>query len=159
MTTLAYAGAFLALAALAGLAAASGAHWLLRVPVLAATPLLALAVWWQLSQQDGWPATAGPAKGSAFVASVVQSPTPSDHGAIYIWVQPPGTSTPRAYRMPYSTQLERQVNKAAREQKAGKPVGIRPHRPGGHGHGGASPRPLSLQFYRLPPAGSGTKHR
>ena len=55
MTTLLFAVCFLALATISGLAVAGGPHWALRLPLIAATPLLALGVWWQLSQRDGWP--------------------------------------------------------------------------------------------------------
>jgi len=154
---LVYAACFLALGALAGLAAASGRHWLLRAPLLVATPLLALAVWWQLSQRDGWPAGAHPAEGSAFVAGLVRSPTPGDAGAIYLWTQPPGTTTPRAFRLPYSPALERQVASAAKQAKRGARVAVtsRPMR-GRHGQGG--PR-ATLRFVRLPPPGMGVKGR
>ena len=70
MTSLLFPACFLALAALSGLAAANGRRWALRLPLLAATPVLALAVWWQLSQRDGLPTGARPADGSALVASV-----------------------------------------------------------------------------------------
>jgi hypothetical protein len=153
---LAYAGCFLALAALAGLAATSGAHWLARLPLLAATPLLAVAVWWQLSARDGWPAGNRPADGSAFVAGLVRSPTPNDPGAIFLWTQPPGTTTPRAYRLPYSPGLERQVARAAADAKTGVRVAVRLRR-GKKGHGADGAKPAILHFYRLPPAGSDVK--
>ena len=91
MTSLVFPACFLALAALSGLAAANGRRWALRLPLLAATPVLALAVWWQLSQRDGLPTGARPANGSALVASVVQAPTPGDAGAIYLWAKPPNS--------------------------------------------------------------------
>jgi hypothetical protein len=157
MITLAYAGSFLALAALAGLAAASGSRWLLRLPLLAATPLLALAVWWQLSQRDGWPTSARPTDGSAFVAGVVQSPAPGDAGAIYLWAQPPGSAKPRAYRLPYSPGLEQQVARAAAAARRGIPIAMRTKRTTGrkgqHGQRGA------LRFYREPPPGLDVKGR
>jgi hypothetical protein len=161
VTTLAYAACFLALATLTGLAATGRASWLARLPLLAATPLLAIAVWWQLDQQNGWPAHGRPADGSVFVASVVQSPTLSDAGAIFVWAQAPGTETPRAFRLPYSPQLERQVAQAARVAHAGQRVAIRST---GHGKGksrkgipsaGGSGRML---FYKLPPPGLESKN-
>jgi hypothetical protein len=123
VTTLVDAGCFLALAALAGVAASSGGHWLLRLPVLAATPLLALGVWWQPSTVDGRPAGSRPAEGSAFVAGLVRSPSPGDAGAIFLRTQPPGTTTPRAYRLLYSPDLERQVarRRTTRRRASGSP--------------------------------------
>jgi hypothetical protein len=153
---LAYAGCFLALAAIAGLAAVSGANWLARLPLLAATPLLAVAVWWQLSARDGWPAGARPADGSAFVAGLVRSPTPNDPGAIFLWTQPPGTTTPRAYRLPYTPELERQVAQAASQAKKGVRVGVRLKAGKKRQHGGKGAKAV-LHFYRLPPAGTQTK--
>jgi hypothetical protein len=153
MTTVAYAGCFLALATLAGFAAASGARWLLRLPLLAATPVLALGVWWQLSQRDGWPIGAHPQDGSAFVAGLVRAPAPGDPGAIYLWTQPPGTTTPRAYRLPYSTALERQVARAAHESKGGVRVTVRSGGTGRrHGRKASDGQHGALRFVRLPPA-------
>jgi hypothetical protein len=148
-----YAGVFLGLAAVAGLAAASGAHWLVRLPVVAVTPLLALAVWWQLSQRDGWPAPAQPAAGSAFVAGLVRAPAEGDPGAIYLWTQPPSSRTPRAYRLPYSPELEREVARAARAGKEGAQVAVAPaqkakRRSTGTGQSSSRTR---LHFVRMPP--------
>jgi hypothetical protein len=150
VTALAYAGCFLALAAAAGFAAASGTAWPVRLPVVALTPLLALGVWWQLSQRDGWPAGARPADGSDFVAGLVQAPSAGDRGAIYLWMQPPGSSTPRAFRVAYSPQLEQQVAAAARAEKGGARVAVRLTRRTG-GSGGRSGHP-TLRLVRLPPA-------
>jgi hypothetical protein len=153
VTALAYAGSFLALAAVAGFAAASGTRWHLRLPVVAATPLLALAVWWQLGQRDGWPVGAQPAEGSAFVAGLVRAPAESDAGAIYLWTQPPGSTAPRAYRLPYSPELEREVARASRAGKAGVRVAVGSAQPANRGGGGESlATRASLHFVRLPSA-------
>jgi len=53
MTSLVFPACFLALAALSGLAAANGRRWALRLPLLAATPVLALAVWWHSHSATG----------------------------------------------------------------------------------------------------------
>ncbi len=164
MTTLAYAGCFLALAALTGLAATGRVSWLARLPLLAATPVLAIAVWWQLSQVSGWPAPSRPADGSVFVASVVQSPTPTSAGAIYLWTQPPGGSKPRAYRLPYSPQLEQQVAQAARAAKGGARVAIRANhgrqgRARGEGKSGTQGQKAHFLFYKLPPPGLQAKNQ
>lgn len=150
MTTLAYVASFLALASTAGLAAANGPHWALRLPLLACTPLLALAVWWQLSQRDGWPTGGRPTDGSAFVAGVVQAPTPGNAGAIYLWAQPPGSDTPRSYRVPYSPQLEQEVAQAAKAARRGGHVGLRTARRHERGSANGAPTP-TVRFYRLPP--------
>lgn len=157
MVTLAYAGCFLALAVLAGLAAASGPHWALRLPVLAATPVLAVAVWWQLSQRDGLPVGARPPDGSSFVAGLVRPPTPSSPGAIFLWTQSPGQTTPRAFRVPYSPSLEKQVARAAAQAKAGARIAVssRAARAArgvrGRPRSGTLLRAGGLRFYRQPP--------
>jgi hypothetical protein len=160
VTTLALAGCFLTLATLSGFAAASGRRWALRVPLLAATPLLALAVWWQLSQRDGWPVGAHPPDGSEFVAGVVQAPAPHDPGAIYLWTQPPGTSTPRSYRLPYSPELERRVAEASHRARSGAHIAVRTGHRARRGHGTMQQNGQpSLQFFRLPPPGLEVKGR
>lgn len=150
MTIVVYAACFLALAAVSGLAAANGRRWALRLPLLAATPLLALAVWWQLSRRDGWPTAARPADGAAFVAGVVEAPTAASSGAIYLWAQPPGSNTPRAYRLPYTHELERQVAHAARAAKHGMRVGVRV-RARSKNRGRDAVRSQAVEFYRLAP--------
>jgi hypothetical protein len=178
MTGLVYPACFLALATVSGLAAAAGRRWALRLPLLAATPLLALAVWWQLSQRDGWPTASHPTDGAAFVAGVVQAPTPGSAGAVYLWAQPPNSDAPRSYRLPYSRQLERQVAHAANATKRGVRVGLRAARkptagqraggtkmPSGRAGlraarsptrgqraGGTQMPSGPIEFYRLPPA-------
>ena len=153
MTAFAFAVCFLALASISGLAVAEGPRWALRLPLIVATPLLALAVWWQLSQRDGWPAPARPAEGSEFVAGLVRAPSPGDAGAVYLWTQPPGSATPRAYRLPYSPDLERQVAHAARVSKKGMHVAVRMVRTGRKGTArGAQAPSSSMRFIRLPPA-------
>jgi hypothetical protein len=154
MTALTYAACFLALAALTGLAVTGRASWIARLPLLVLTPLLAIAVWWQLTQRDGWPASSKPANGSVFVASVVQQPTPTNAGAIFIWTQPPGTNTPRAYRLPYDPALEQQVAQAAHVSRAGTPVAIRSIRHKGQlvkRSSGQRTGGTQLRFYKLPP--------
>jgi hypothetical protein len=155
MTSLVFPVCFLALATLSGLAAANGRRWALRMPLLAATPVLALAVWWQLSQRDGLPTGARPADGSALVASVVQAPTPGDAGAIYLWARPPKSETPRSYRLPYTRQLERVVTHAATAAEQGRPMGVRTAKKGKGSKGRRRDEVTSsgLQFYRLPPHG------
>lgn len=152
MTAVAFTAAFLALAVLAGVAVSTGRRWVLRLPLLVVTPLLALAVWFALSNQAGWPTTARPTAGSEFVAAVVRSPTPDNAGAIYLWVLPPHASAPRAHRLPYSPELERQVSKAAAAQRHGHTVGIRTlNVHSGHGQHGQPLKKNQLRFYELPP--------
>ena len=179
MTTLVFTACFLALAALSGLVAATGSRWLVRLPLIATTPVLALGVWWQLSQRDGLPTSSQPPDGSAFVASVVQAPTPESAGAVYLWAQPPNSETPRAYRLPYSSGLEQQVAQAARLAKTGQRVGVRAAasarrgpRNGPRATGAANRRKGAgakglvsggqsgsvLTFYRLPAPQLGLKH-
>lgn len=160
MTSLAYAACFLALAALTGLAATGRVPWLARLPIIAATPILAIAVWWQLNQESGWPTGTNPANGSVFVASVVQSPTPTSKGAIYLWAQAPGATTPRAYRLPYDPQLEKQIASAAHASRSGQRVAIQTNKPAARAKGGASNTQNAgkrLRFYKLPPAGEQPK--
>jgi hypothetical protein len=156
VVALAFAGCFLALALLAGLVAASGRHWLLRLPILAVTPVLAVAVWWQVSQRDGLPVGGQPPDGSSFVAGLVSPPTPTSSGAIYLWAQLPGATTPKAFRVPYSPTLEQQIAQASAQARKGAKIAVGSSsaskgRPG-HASGRSASRtpPGGLRFYRLP---------
>lgn len=158
MTVLVVAGCFLALAALAGLGAAGVGSWRLAFPFVAGVPLLALLVAWQLAHTTGLPAHHGPPETAQYIAAVVQSPTPADRGAIYIWATPPTSVVPRGYRLPYSARLERQVAAATRAARRGLPVGIWTTRTSHGGHSGQGGR-RQLRFYRLPPARPESKER
>src|SRR5262249_9554543 len=134
-----------------------GKHWLLRVPILAVTPVLAIAVWWQVSQRDGMPVGGRPPDGSSFVAGLVSPPTPSSPGAIYLWTQLPGATTPKAFKVPYSPAPEQQVAQASAQARKGAKIALRssPASKGraGHvrGHSATQSPPGGLRFYRLPP--------
>lgn len=158
MTALLYPACFLALAAVSGFAAANGRNWALRLPLIALTPILAIAVWWELSQQSGWPTTARLGDGSTFVAGVIEPPSPGNAGAVYVWAQPPNSDTPRAFRLPYNRQLEQQVRRAAKAAKHGARVGLRTiGKPSGVKRNAGAIRSSGLQLYRMPPHGLAAK--
>jgi hypothetical protein len=90
----------------------------------------------------------------------VQSPTPSSKGAIYLWAQAPGATKPRAYRLPYDPQLEKQVASAAHASRTGQKVAIRANKTGVHAKSGANDTQNAgkrLRFYKLPLAGMQAK--
>jgi hypothetical protein len=145
--------AFLILAGSCGLAAASGRFGAARVPILAAAPLLALVVWWQLGQQDGLPRHGLPPTGSSYVSAVVEEPTSSDPGHIYLWVLTPSGGAPRAYQVRYSRSLHEQIARAQAVLKHGEQVSVS-RRPAADGM--RMPR-SGLRFYINPPAAAPRK--
>src|SRR5262249_21911469 len=80
----------------------------LRLLIIVAAPLTAVAVWEAVHAFQGWPlATTAPPLGAAFVAADVHEPD-----WIYLWLEPRESSRPRAYRVRYSDHLYAQVLKA-----------------------------------------------
>jgi hypothetical protein len=67
--------------------------------------------------------------------------------AIYVWVQTPGAAEPRAYALPWSTQMAQQVQDAMEKRaSSGMPVQMGPPQGGGSG----DPR-FYAEPHRAPP--------
>jgi hypothetical protein len=114
-----YALAFAGLAALAGaLLSMNRVPFLARLPLAIATPWLAILVWQAARPPIGWPDSARPPQGATLVSGVVRTPSPGDAGEIDLWLEPPGSTRPRAYRLPYSRELHRRVASALAAQAA-----------------------------------------
>ena len=129
--------------------AAHRARFIARAVVCVAAPALAFAVYFAAQPPTGWPAAASPPKQAQFQWAVVREPDQlsGDRGEIDLWLTPPNSMTPRAYRLPYSRQMHRQLMAAMGAVKQGKPVAVRMVR---RKRGERGPR-VQPQFYRLPP--------
>lgn len=114
-----YAVAFAGLSTLTGLLLApTRVPFPARLALAAATPWLAFAVWQAARPPIGWPESSRPPKGATLVSGFVRNPAPGDAGEIDLWLQPPGATRPRAYRLPYSRALHRTVAAALAAQRA-----------------------------------------
>jgi hypothetical protein len=114
-----YAIAFAGLAALTGLLlAARRVPFAARLVLASATPWLAFAVWQAARPPIGWPESSRPPHGATLVSGFVRTPAPGDAGEIDLWLQPPGATRPRAYRLPYSRALHRAVAAALSAERA-----------------------------------------
>lgn len=144
--------------------------WALKLAAMLVVLGFNFGVWNALSSFKGWPTTATPPARAQFIEGVVHEPDTQtgDPGAIYLWLVPltnPGSplayqqsnGEPRAYRLPYSEQLYKQVlaADAAKKRGHGQPVIVQ--RAGarrGHGHGRPTnlntPR-FQMHSYVLPP--------
>jgi hypothetical protein len=98
-----------------------------RVLMIVCLPAVAFAVWRAAQPPTGWPALAQPAKQAQFQWGIVREPDQRSHdpGEIDLWLIPPGATQPRAYHLPYTRQLHKQVQAATKAVKAGMRVGIR----------------------------------
>jgi hypothetical protein len=114
-----YAIAFAGLSALAGvLLSVNRVPFLPRIAVAVATPWLAIAVWLAARPPAGWPRSGQPPQGALLVSGVVRPPSLGDPGEIDLWVEPPGATSPRAFRLPYSRPLHRRLIRALASQRA-----------------------------------------
>ena len=105
-----YAVAFAALSTLAGfLLAVRRVPFAARLAVSLTTPWLALAVWQAARPPIGWPEAARPPQNATLVSGFVRTPVAGDAGEIDLWLEPPGSNRPRAYRLPYSRALHHVV--------------------------------------------------
>ena len=114
-----YALAFAGLAALGGLLlATTRVPFAVRIVVVVLTPWLAFAVWQAARPPIGWPDHTRPPEGAAFVSGVARPPSPGDPGEIDLWLEPPGSNRPRAYRLAYTPALHRKLAAALAAERA-----------------------------------------
>lgn len=114
-----------------------------RAAMVAVVPALAFAVWQGSQAPKGWPTTAKPPDGAQLVYGVVREPEPGDPGEIDLWLLDAGANRPRAYRLPYSRQLHRELAEAA---KSGGRVAVRRRK------SGKETSRARFELYREPPA-------
>ena len=124
-----------------------------RLLVIVAAPVTAVAVWEAVHAFQGWPlATTAPPLDAAFVAADVHEPD-----WIYLWLEPRKSSRPRAYRIRDSDHLYAQVLNAQQELKRGRTIRTQrpastPRRRAGSAQRRTSTTPrFVLRVYREPP--------
>jgi hypothetical protein len=151
----------------------STGRWYLKLPLIVVTPLFMFLVWSALGSFTGWPTRAELPTRSYFIAGTVSEPEPDgDGGAIRVWVIPPSgdggpfayepdRSRPRAFELPYTQALHRQVQAANAMRARGEEVELRASNEARQGddragrakgarrsgHSGRGP----FRAYRLPP--------
>lgn len=126
-----------------------------RAAVIVVLPALAFAIWQAARPPTGWPAVATPPKTAGFLWAYVREPDALTHnrGEIVLWLAPPNSDEPRAYRMPYTRQLHKQALAAMRATKgSGVKVGFK--RTTRHSERGPQ---TVYRLYRLPPTRLETK--
>lgn len=151
---------------------ATRGRWALKVATIIIVLGFNFAVWNSLDSFRGWPTTATPPANAVFVQGVVNEPNPqtNDPGSIYLWLIPlsshNGTlgyqssgNEPRAYRLPYSEALYKQVLQAQQllRRGHGRPVIVHGHgqahgRGGRRGPHGNGPPSYGMHSYILPPS-------
>lgn len=148
------AAAYAAMALGLGWLLAGGTPWKLRLPFIVAAPALAFGLWLGRPDPTGWPSAAHIPKGASLQWAVVDEPDPatSDPGHVYLWLDVGGTA-PRAFTLPYSRSLHKQVQHALTSLQHGLPMAVahsRPARARG-GRNRASGQRSVVRFYRHPP--------
>lgn len=147
------AAAYAALALGLAWSLAGSVQWRRRAAYIVCAPPLALALWLGKPNPAGWPTTASFPKGAQLVWATVDEPDPSvsDAGHVYLWLDV-GKTAPRAYDLPYSEQLQRQVLRALEAVKHGRPMGVaRVPRHGGGGRPVPGSHRMQLRFFPHPP--------
>lgn len=99
--------------------------WRWRATYIVAAPALALGLWLGRPDPRGWPTPATVPAHATLQWAVIDEPDParSDPGRIYLWLDLGGTA-PRAYSLPYSRSLHRQVEEALHKVGHGQRVAL-----------------------------------
>ena len=128
--------------------------WRWRAAYIVAVPALALGLWLGKPDPRGWPTPATVPAHAALQWAVVDEPDParSDPGRIYLWLDL-GGNVPRAYSLPYSRSLHRQVEQALHKVGHGQSVALaRTTSSARPGSAGSSPRRRTvIRLYPHPP--------
>lgn len=136
------------LALLGGLLVVDGGRdWRLRGAAIVVAPLLAFALWQAAQPPRGWPTTARTPRQATFLWGAIREPDPQtgDPGRVFIWADI-GSPQPRAYSLPYTRRLHRQVQAAIGQTKHGHTVTVTRQQAGRRGQ-----RIDRLRFYPHPP--------
>jgi hypothetical protein len=120
--------------------------WWLKLPLIVLVPAFMFVVWHSLETFSGWPTTSKAPTTAYYVYGYVIEPDVNVHlvGAVYIWLVPgttkhgaldyaPKAGEPRAYKLAYTRQLEKQVLGANQEVAHGHPVMFSSKHPGQRG--------------------------
>jgi hypothetical protein len=148
------AAAYAVLALGLGWVLTSATAWKQRIPFIVAAPALALGLWLGRPDPTGWPSAAHIPAHASLQWAVVDEPDPatSDPGRVYLWLDV-GGAAPRAFSLPYSRSLHKQVQHALMSIQHGRPIAVARSHPAGRGGGrGTTPGHGGVvHFYRHPP--------
>jgi hypothetical protein len=131
---------------------AGGGGWKRRVPFVVCAPALAFALWLDRPDPRGWPSPAALPAHASLVAARVDEPDPeaSDPGRIFLWLDV-GRAAPRAYAVPYSRSLHRQVQRALSHLQHRQSVEVSATSRRGRAGRGRGRRRLVVRLYPHPP--------
>lgn len=144
----------------------SKGKWQYKVPLIIIVPFLGFLTHQIPDTYRGWPTSDRPPLTSTYITGIVEEPDAStgSSGAIFIWLIPDKgktsdhglgyeskTGEPRAYRLPYSRQLHKQVDAANGQIKKGERIQARTTKPTGGEHSGAHVPKFLVRLYNLPP--------
>lgn len=95
--------------------------WKIKVPMVIIIPFMGFLIMASISRHAGWPTDVNPPTDSIIVKSIIREPNPvtDDPGAIYVWLIPPESTEPRAYKLPYTRQAHSQFGKAEKGMNRG----------------------------------------
>ena len=85
-------------------------------------PAFYLLHYFGLRHLTGWPASGAPPERFDLLAEYVIEPEPTSGspGALFLWVKPPSSDRPRAYRLPYTRSLHETLSQAAARRSQGR---------------------------------------
>jgi hypothetical protein len=134
---------------------ANNGVWWRRLPLVTASVVLAFGLWLSVPDTAGYPTSAPMPAHAGFVWGLIDEPDPQtgDKGRIFLWLDV-GKSRPRAFTLPYTRQLHRQVQAAMNATRHGQRVDVaRAKKRGRHGRGRGAQPGGAYRFYPHPQAG------
>jgi hypothetical protein len=134
----------------------SRGDWRIKAVVIVVAPVYAFLLWQEVQPRTGWPTYSRPVSSSVFDWGLIREPSAGDRGEIDLWLTPPGAIEPRAYRLPYTRALHKQVQAALDATKHG--TQLQAKHSGNH-RGASSKLRSPWVFYPSPPVKQPPKPR
>jgi hypothetical protein len=94
--------------------------WPVKSFLIVAGFICGASSYWVFKTSLGWPVADIPKEDMQFVAAVVDEPTPTSKGAIYVWYRSQGSVVPRSISIPYSKNAHEKLQDAQERDKKGQ---------------------------------------
>lgn len=94
--------------------------WFIKSFLIVVGLVTSMSSYWIFKSSLGWPVADMPKEEMQIVASIVEEPTPTSKGAIYVWYKPTNSPIPRSIVIPYNKNSHEKLQQAQEKAKKGQ---------------------------------------